>query len=118
MADASPRRRTATGRRAPPTASGWIPSSWAPTPRAVSSRHASRSTRKRRPSGRPRVDRAASATALTAARGFGLAWACLDAGNLAELPVLAGIDALTVAADHDQSVTRAVAAGGARGARA
>ena len=40
-------------------------------------------------------------TALTAARGFGLAWACLDAGNLAGLPVLAGVEALTVVADHD-----------------
>src|SRR3954468_20652069 len=40
-------------------------------------------------------------TALTAARGFGLAWACLDAGNLAILPVLPGVEALTVVADHD-----------------
>ena len=40
-------------------------------------------------------------TALTAARGFGLAWACLDAGNLAALPVLDGIEALTIVADHD-----------------
>lgn len=40
-------------------------------------------------------------TALGAARGFGLAWATIDAGNLADLPVLAGIDALTIIADHD-----------------
>lgn len=40
-------------------------------------------------------------TALTAARGFGLAWATLDAGNLADLPVLAGIEALTIAVDND-----------------
>ncbi len=40
-------------------------------------------------------------TALTAARGFGLAWACLDAANIAGLPVLAGVEALTVVADHD-----------------
>ncbi|MCB2055546.1 MAG: toprim domain-containing protein [Geminicoccaceae bacterium] len=40
-------------------------------------------------------------TALAAARGFGLAWATTDAGNLAGLPVLHGIGALTIAADHD-----------------
>jgi putative DNA primase/helicase len=40
-------------------------------------------------------------TALTAAVGFGHAWACLDAGNLAGLPVLGGIECLTVVADHD-----------------
>src|SRR4051794_30474912 len=57
-------------------------------------------------------------TALTAARGFGLAWACLDAGNLAELPVLAGIDALTVVADHDEAGTRAADACSRRWAEA
>ena len=41
-------------------------------------------------------------TVLAAARGFGLGWACLDKGNLAELPVLAGIEALTIVADHDR----------------
>lgn len=41
-------------------------------------------------------------TALTLARGFGLAWATVDAGNLAKLPILAGIEALTIAADHDE----------------
>jgi putative DNA primase/helicase len=40
-------------------------------------------------------------TALTAAAGFGLAWACIDAGNLAALPVLPAIDSLTIIADHD-----------------
>ena len=40
-------------------------------------------------------------TALTAARAFGHAWSCIDAGNLAALPVLAGIEALTIVADHD-----------------
>lgn len=30
-------------------------------------------------------------------------WACLDAGNLAEFPVLSGIEALTVVADYDQA---------------
>jgi hypothetical protein len=28
-------------------------------------------------------------------------WACIDAGNLAALPVLNGIEALTIAADND-----------------
>ena len=62
-------------------------------------------------------------TALTAARGFGLAWACLDAGNLAGLPVLPGVEALTIVADHDEAGTRAadacaptLARGRARGA--
>ena len=41
-------------------------------------------------------------TALTAAAGFGLAWACLDAWHLRTLPVLSGIDALTIVADHDK----------------
>jgi putative DNA primase/helicase len=46
-------------------------------------------------------------TALTAAAGFGLAWACLDAGNLAALPVLPGIESLTIIADHDQAGIKA-----------
>jgi putative DNA primase/helicase len=41
-------------------------------------------------------------TALSAAAGFGLAWACLDAWHLRTLPVLPGIDALTIVADHDK----------------
>ena len=53
-------------------------------------------------------------TALTAARGFGLAWACLDAGNLAILPVLPGVEALTIVADHDEAGTRAAEACGRR----
>lgn len=40
-------------------------------------------------------------TALAAARAFQPVWACLDAGNLASLPVLSGVEALTVFADHD-----------------
>jgi hypothetical protein len=42
-------------------------------------------------------------TALSAALGFGLAWACLDAGNLKTLPVLPGVEALTIVADHDRA---------------
>lgn len=46
-------------------------------------------------------------TALTAARGFGMAWACLDAGNLAAFPVLDGIESLTIVADHDEAGLKA-----------
>lgn len=41
-------------------------------------------------------------SALAAARGFVPVWACLDAANLAAFPVLAGLDALTIVADHDR----------------
>ncbi len=40
-------------------------------------------------------------TALTATWDYAPAWACIDAGNLAGLPVLAGIESLVIAADHD-----------------
>lgn len=40
-------------------------------------------------------------TALSLAHIYRPVWACIDAGNLAALPVLAGIECLTVAADHD-----------------
>lgn len=40
-------------------------------------------------------------TTLTLARGFTPAWSVIDAANLAAFPVLAGIEALTVAVDHD-----------------
>ena len=40
-------------------------------------------------------------TTLTLARGFTPAWSVIDAGNLGAFPVLAGIEALTVAVDHD-----------------
>jgi putative DNA primase/helicase len=46
-------------------------------------------------------------TALTAALGFGLAWAALAAGNLAALPPLPGVEALTIVADHDETGLRA-----------
>ena len=42
-------------------------------------------------------------TCLTAAHGFTPVWACLDAGNLAGLPVLPGVEALTIVADHDEA---------------
>lgn len=40
-------------------------------------------------------------TALSVARYFQPVWAAIDAGNLGTLPVLPGIEALTIAADHD-----------------
>ena len=40
-------------------------------------------------------------TALSLAHGFTPVWACVDAGNLGALPVLDGIESLTVGADHD-----------------
>jgi hypothetical protein len=42
-------------------------------------------------------------TALSLAHGFQPVWAAIDAGNLSALPVLEGIDALTIAADHDNA---------------
>jgi hypothetical protein len=44
-------------------------------------------------------------TALSAIVSSWPTWACLDAGNLGEFPVLNGIDALTIFADHDESGT-------------
>ncbi|MET0507039.1 MAG: toprim domain-containing protein [Burkholderiaceae bacterium] len=40
-------------------------------------------------------------TCLMAAHGFQPVWSCLNSGNLATCPVLAGIECLTVFADHD-----------------
>ncbi len=40
-------------------------------------------------------------SALAAARLFQPAWATIDASNLAQFPVLPGVDALTIFADHD-----------------
>jgi putative DNA primase/helicase len=45
-------------------------------------------------------------TALVAARGFGPVWALVDAGNLKTLPVLSGIEALTIVADNDEAGIR------------
>lgn len=40
-------------------------------------------------------------TALAAAHAYTPVWATVDAGNLAKFPVLPGVEALTVFADHD-----------------
>lgn len=53
-------------------------------------------------------------TVLTAALGFGHAWSAIDAGNLAVLPVLDGIESLTIVADHDEPGIKAADALGQR----
>jgi hypothetical protein len=57
-------------------------------------------------------------TALSLAHAFRPVWACIDAGNLAALPVLAGIESLLIAADHDDAGIRAADACAARWAAA
>ncbi len=42
-------------------------------------------------------------SSLSLAHAFRPVWAAIDAGNLAALPPLAGVQSLTVAADHDQA---------------
>jgi putative DNA primase/helicase len=46
-------------------------------------------------------------TALAAARAFRPVWATVDAGNLAAMPVVSGIESLTIIADHDDAGIRA-----------
>jgi hypothetical protein len=46
-------------------------------------------------------------TCLSLAHAFKPVWACVDAGNLAALPVLPGVESLTVAADHDDAGLKA-----------
>lgn len=57
-------------------------------------------------------------TALTLAHAFQPAWALIDASNLASMPVLPGIEALTIAADHDRAGIDAAEACAARWAAA
>ena len=42
-------------------------------------------------------------TCLSLAHAFTPVWACMDAGNLAALPVLGGIESLLIAADNDEA---------------
>lgn len=42
-------------------------------------------------------------TALTLATALSPVWSLIDAGNMAAFPVLAGIEVLTIAADHDEA---------------
>ena len=46
-------------------------------------------------------------TALSVAHAFEPAWATIDAGHLAEFPVLAGVEVLTIARDNDQAGIKA-----------
>jgi putative DNA primase/helicase len=46
-------------------------------------------------------------TALCAAHGATPIWSCIDAGNMARLPVLAGIYSLIIFADYDEAGLRA-----------
>lgn len=46
-------------------------------------------------------------TALSMAHGFTPVWSCVDAGNLASFPVLAGIESLLISADHDMAGLKA-----------
>ena len=46
-------------------------------------------------------------SALSLAHAHQPVWACLDAGNLAALPVLSGIESLLIAVDHDDAGIRA-----------
>jgi phage/plasmid primase-like uncharacterized protein len=57
-------------------------------------------------------------TALTAAHHYAPAWSCIDAGNLGALPVLAGIESLVIAADHDPAGLKGARACAARWAAA
>jgi len=57
-------------------------------------------------------------TCLAAAHAVTPVWACIDAGNLAAMPVLDGIESLTIAVDHDAAGVRAARACADRWARA
>jgi Uncharacterized protein conserved in bacteria len=46
-------------------------------------------------------------TALAAAHAYTPVWAAIDAGNLAALPVLGGVETLVIVADHDPAGIRA-----------
>ena len=46
-------------------------------------------------------------SALAAAHLFQPIWACVDAGNLAALPVFAGVESLVIFADHDTAGLKA-----------
>ena len=46
-------------------------------------------------------------SALAAAHLFHPVWSCVDAGNLSQFPLLEGIEALTIYADHDDAGLKA-----------
>lgn len=53
-------------------------------------------------------------TCLSLAHAYRPVWACIDAGNLAALPVLDGIECLVIGADHDAAGIKAAQAGAER----
>jgi hypothetical protein len=57
-------------------------------------------------------------TALSLAHAYQPVWACIDAGNMAALPVLGGIKSLVIAADHDDAGIKAANECGQRWAAA
>jgi hypothetical protein len=57
-------------------------------------------------------------SALSLAHAHAPAWAAIDAGNLGSLPVLAGVESLVIAQDHDDAGIRASNACAARWAAA
>jgi putative DNA primase/helicase len=57
-------------------------------------------------------------TALALANAYQPVWSAIDAGNLAALPIIPGIEALTIAADHDDAGLKAAALLGQRWANA
>lgn len=57
-------------------------------------------------------------TALSLAWAYAPVWACIDAGNLAAIPVLPGIESLTIGADNDSAGIAAAQACAARWAAA
>ena len=49
-------------------------------------------------------------SALALAKSYTPVWACIDAGNLAELPAMRGIETLIIGADHDPAGLKAATA--------
>lgn len=57
-------------------------------------------------------------TALTLAHDYKPVWSLIDAGNLADMPVLGGIATLVIGADHEDAGIKAATAAAGRWARA
>jgi len=49
-------------------------------------------------------------TALSLAHAYSPVWACIDAGNMAAMPTLQGIETLVIGADHDEAGIKAATA--------
>jgi hypothetical protein len=46
-------------------------------------------------------------TCLTLAHAYKPVWSCIDAGNLANFPVMSNMDALVIGVDHDEAGIKA-----------